>query len=115
MFIDFRNIKVYLKPGRTDFRKAVNGLSIIVEERMRHDPFSGNIFVFCNRRRDKVKILYWDRNGFCLWYKRLEKEKFIWPRSEEEIREIGVEELNWLLRGFDIRKAHQTFRYRNAI
>ncbi len=58
--------RIYLAVGSTDMRKAINGLSILVEDQMDLDPFSGHLFVFCNRRRNMVKILYWDRNGFCL-------------------------------------------------
>lgn len=115
MFIDINRVRVFIKPGRTDFRKAVNGLSMVVEETMKLDPFSGNIFVFCNRRRDRLKILYWDRNGFCLWYKRLEEEKFLWPRTGDDVQEITGEELGWLLRGLDIRGAHRSLRYASVI
>jgi transposase len=71
--------RVYLVLGNTDMRKAINGLSILVESHLQLDPFSGHLFVFCNRRRNILKILYWDRNGFCLWQKRLEKHDFKWP------------------------------------
>ena len=63
------NSRIYLRPGKTDFRKSVNGLSVLVEETMKLDPFGESYFVFCNRTKDRLKILYWDRNGFCLWYK----------------------------------------------
>ena len=77
----FREVSaVYLHREPVDFRKAINGLSLIVEQSMSLSPFSGAVFVFSNRRRDKLKILYWDRSGFALWQKRLEKEKFKWPR-----------------------------------
>ena len=95
-------VKVYLALGITDMRKAINGLSIIVEERMELDPFSGHLFVFCNRRRTILKILYWDRNGFCLWHKRLEHDRFRWPKTESQVPEISSRELRWLLEGLDI-------------
>jgi len=60
------NLRVFLAPGSTDMRKAINSLSILVEDTLRLDPFSGHLFVFCNLRRTILKILYWDRNGFCL-------------------------------------------------
>jgi len=66
-------IRVYLALGATDMRKAINGLSVLVEQAMDLDPFSGDLFVFCNRRHTILKILYWDANGFCLWHKRLEE------------------------------------------
>jgi transposase len=112
MFIP-THTKVYLALGSTDMRKAMNGLSILVEERLELDPFSGHFFVFCNRRRDRVKILYWDRNGFCLWQKRLEKDRFIWPEVSDDVMEIDHRSLNWLLEGLDLYrvKAHQQLRY----
>jgi hypothetical protein len=81
----FREVSaVYLHREPVDFRKAVNGLSLIVEQSMSLSPFSGAVFIFCNRGRDKLKVLYWDRSGFALWYKRLEKKKFKWPRRWPE-------------------------------
>ena len=71
--------RIYLAVGSTDMRKAINGLSILVEDELALDPLSGHLFAFCNRKRNMVKILYWDRNGFCLWHKRLEKHHFTWP------------------------------------
>ena len=76
MFLQSSDLKVYLALGYTDMRKAINGLSIIVED-LNLDPFSGHLFVFCNRRRKILKILYWDTNGFCLWQKRLEKDRIV--------------------------------------
>ena len=67
MFVDFRKIKIYLRPGFTDMRKQANGLSVFVEEELELDPLSGNLFLFCNKRRNILKVLYWDRNGFCSW------------------------------------------------
>ena len=106
-------IKVYLAMGNTDMRKAINGLSILVEGNMNLDPFSGHLFVFCNRRRNILKILYWDRNGFCLWQKRLEKDRFRWPESESEILNIGHRELTWLIDGLEIQQksAHKSLSY----
>ena len=96
-------IRVYLAIGNTDMRKAINGLSILVESRFLLDPFSGNLFVFTNRRRNILKVLYWDRNGFCLWQKRLEKHRFRWPESCDTVVEIEGRELSWLLEGLDPR------------
>jgi transposase len=102
MFHPSSNIKVYLAIGRTDMRKSINGLSILVEGYLEHDPFSGHLFVFCNGRRNIIKILYWDRNGFCLWQKRLEKHIFKWPESAEEVMEIDQRQLSWLIEGMDL-------------
>ena len=67
---------VYLCRDVVDFRKGINGLAVLVEEALQHDPFSEQLFVFCNRKRDKIKMLYWERSGFCLWQKRLERARF---------------------------------------
>jgi transposase len=106
-------VKVYLALGNTDMRKSINGLSIIVESHFDLDPFSGHLFVFCNRRRTIMKILYWDRNGFCLWHKRLEKERFQWPERSESVMMIEERELRWLMEGLDLRqdKAHKKLSY----
>ena len=94
-------------------RKSINGLSILVADQLELDPLSGHLFAFCNRRRDIVKILYWDRNGFCLWHKRLEKDRFQWPKTKEEIFALHGHELAWLLDGLslDQRDAHQRLSY----
>ncbi len=104
MFTPSCGIRVYLALGDTDMRKAINGLSILVEGKLALDPFSGHLFVFTNRRRNILKVLYWDRNGFCLWQKRLEKYRFRWPEPEDEVAEIDGRELLWLLEGLDLRK-----------
>jgi transposase len=104
-------VRVFLRPGASDMRRAIQGLTLLTQEKLRQDPLSGNLFVFCNRRRDLVKLLYWDRNGFCLWMKRLERDRFPWPPSEAEALEITVEQLVWLLNGIDFRKAHRALKY----
>lgn len=99
--------KVYIALGATDMRKSINGLSLLVEEQFELDLFTGSMFAFCNRKRDIVKILYWAENGFCLWMKRLEKDMFRWPDSEEEVLEISRTALQWLLHGLDLEHAHK--------
>lgn len=113
MFLPAINIKVYLALGSTDMRKSINGLSILVNEQMALDPFSGYLFAFCNRKRNILKILYWDRNGFCLWHKRLEKHSFKWPASKKKTMAIGKRELAWLMDGLDIHQenAHKSLKY----
>jgi len=106
--------RVYLALGSTDMRKAINGLSILVEQAMDLNPFSGDLFVFCNRRQNIIKILYWDENGFCLWQKRLEEHRFKWPRLPEQVLAINREQLNWLLAGLDFSSAHQRLYYQRA-
>jgi len=95
------NTRVYLATGATDLRKAIDGLSILVADRLALDPFSGHLFAFCNRGRTNIKILYWDRNGFCLWQKRLERHRFVWPESEAQILDLDRRQLAWLLDGLD--------------
>jgi transposase len=114
MFGDFKDVRIYLKTGKTDFRKSVNGLSVMVQEEMRRDAMGGDLYIFCNRGRNRLKILYYEWNGFCLWYKRLEEDKFRWPKSAEEVMEITREELSWLLRGLDFRSAHRERRYESV-
>jgi len=95
------DVDVYLYADPVDMRKSINGLSIIVEQSMVLPTNSGALFVFCNRGRDKIKILCWERNGFIVWYKRLEQQRFSWPKIRDTLNLSG-RELNWLLDGFDL-------------
>jgi transposase len=95
--------KVYLAAGATDMRKSIDGLMVLVQDRLEADPFSCHLFVFCNRARDKLKILYWQRNGFWLFYRRLERERFWWPGATDKAAlDLSVQQLGWLLEGLDI-------------
>ena len=97
--------EIYLHRDIVDFRKSINGLMVIVEDEMKSSPFNGALFVFCNRSRDKIKALYWDKTGFCLWYKRLEKDKFKWPRkSNKTCSSLTEQQWHWLLSGLDLSK-----------
>lgn len=107
-------LAVYVKPGRTDMRRAINGLLAIVNESMKVDPFSESLFLFCGRSRKIVKILYWDGNGFCLWQKRLEHGSFAWPENTESALHLTAEELNWLLSGVDFRHRHHPAFFERA-
>jgi len=104
---------VYIAPGVTDMRKSINGLSLLVVDQLELNPLSGHLFAFCNRKRDMVKILYWDRNGFCLWHKRLEKDRFRWPETAEDVLAVHGYELVWLLDGLklDQQMAYQHLEY----
>lgn len=95
--------KIYLSCQSTDMRRSINGLSIIVKEVFKLDPFSTSAFVFCNKKRDKIKILVWERNGFWLLYKRLEKGTFILPADTDAPNVIiDKRQLNWLLDGLTL-------------
>lgn len=113
MFLQPDNTKVYLALGSTDMRKSIDGLSLLVSNQLELDPFSGHLFAFCNRARTIIKILYWDRNGFCLWHKRLEKDSFQWPVTKSEVKAIGTRELAWLMDGLSIhqKSAHKPLNY----
>jgi len=95
--------KVFLAGGVTDMRKAIDGLSYLVVDVLEEDPLSSHLFVFCNRLRNKIKILYWHNNGFWLFYRRLERQRFWWPDAQTEgAVEISNRELSWLLEGLNI-------------
>lgn len=95
--------EVFICMQPVDFRKGIGGLSVLVEEVLRMNPFSQHLFVFTNRKHNQVKILYWERNGFCLWQKRLEQDRFHWPGgSRNQSITLTGQQLNWLLDGYDI-------------
>lgn len=105
---------IWLHRDNVDFRKSIDGLAAIVEGEMGLDVFGRHLFLFCNRNRTRLKVLYWDATGFALWYKRLEREKFAWPRRHEDgVIRIDARELEWLLGGYDIwkMKPHEKVRY----
>lgn len=112
--MSFTDVPVFVHKGYVDFRKQINGLSALVASQNNQDIFQPGIFVFCNKGRDKIKVLYWERNGFCLWQKRLERDRFIWPRQETaEVLHWNQEQFDWLLRGFDVGllTPHSTLKY----
>lgn len=111
MFIRWREIRVFVRPGPTDMRKQINGLTLMVQEAMQLDALSGNLFVFCSRDRQRLKVVYWDRSGFAMWQKRLSKAKFFWPQNDEQAKEIDVKRLRMLLDGIDFWHAHETLVY----
>ena len=108
---------VYLYVPPVDMRKSINGLAVMVETALGLNPFAQALYVFCNRRRDKVKILAWDRSGFVLYYKRLEKERFHWPRSGESRLMLSAQQLNWLLDGYNLAlmRPHEQLRYQSVL
>ncbi len=106
-----QHTNVFLAGGVTDMRKSIDGLSVLVIDVLEKDPLSSHLFVFCNRLRDKIKILYWHNNGFWLFYRRLERQRFWWPEGDKQgAIEISNRELSWLLEGLDISEvnAHKT-------
>lgn len=110
--------RVYLACGSTDMRKSIDGLAALVQQSFQLDPFASCLFVFCNRRRDKLKILYWQHNGFWLLYRRLERGQFEWPMTtSDKTVVISRRELNWLLDGLSLtqRKAHAKVRARAVV
>jgi transposase len=115
MFIDWKAVKIFVRPGVTDLRKQINGLAVMVQGELKLDPFSGSLYLFCNRNRRLLKLLYWDRNGFSMWQKRLERDRFPWPKSEEAAREITKSQLRMLLAGIDFWNAHQELSYNTVI
>jgi transposase len=94
-------LKVYLHREPIDFRLNINGLALLVEQALGLDPFGPCVYVFSNRRRNRVKILGWEHNGFWLLMKRLEKDRFVWP-DVLSVPTLTVEQLHWLLEGIDI-------------
>jgi len=105
MIFENSNTKVYLACGHTDLRKSIDGLAVLVKEGFALDPFSNSLFVFCNRKRDKIKILQWQHNGFWLYYRRLEKGKFQWPDEKKpRMTPVSRRELNWLLDGLPLKQ-----------
>lgn len=105
---------IFLHRAPVDGRKQINGLAAIVQCGMGHSPFSGSLFVFTTRRRDFVKLLYWNRSGFALWTHRLEKEKFRWPlKMEGDVITLSSQQLEWLIEGYDITrmKPHATLAF----
>ena len=117
MLSEALNRQVYLACGSTDLRKSIDGLAILVKEAFHLDPFSQCLFVFCNRQRDKLKILQWDHNGFWLHYRRLEHGKFEWPADHNDIVSISYREFRWLLDGLSInqQQAHKAVKARTII
>ena len=100
---------VYLAVGSTDLRKSIDGLSLMVQTRFKLDIYQKSLFVFCNKASDKVKIIHFD-NGFWLYYRRLEKEKFKWPYNLQETINISFNELEWLLNGHELRLEKRKFK-----
>lgn len=108
--------QVYLCLTPTDMRKSFDSLAALVRDELKSDPFSGSLFVFFSRRKDRMKLLYWDQDGFMIWMKRLERGTYPFPlaqvNSDASSRSITVTELNLILAGIDLDSAQRRPRYR---
>jgi transposase len=106
-------VRIYLCVQPTDMRRGFDTLAAAVREFLRHDPFSGNLFLFVGRGKDRMKILYWDKDGFCLWYKRLEEGTFKLPSHKDAPLsvELKATELAMLLEGIDLKSIKRSKRF----
>ena len=111
--LSFFNTKIWLHPMPIDFRKQIDGLVLLVVDHLKLDPTSGQLFLFRNRKRDKLKALYWERNGFWLLYRRLEEGKFQFPSIDKTVVELTQDELGWLLSGLNFME-YTSFKIVNA-
>jgi transposase len=123
MLSDLGAEHVYLACGPTDMRKSIDGLAALVQVRFQLDPFGSNWFAFCNRDRDKLKILRWDNNGFWLYYRRLEKGRFKWPAAVSSLSTnsnlcvVSRRQLQWLLDGLKLEQkaAHPSVHLKKVV
>lgn len=101
--------KIYLACGYTDLRRGIDGLASIVQQQFQLDPFAHTLFLFCGRRCDRIKALYWEGDGFVMLYKRLESGFFQWPRTAQEARQLSPQQFRWLMEGLSVDqpKAHK--------
>ena len=108
--------QVYLYRDPVDFRKSFKGLAVLVEQELGHNPFEGYLYAFTNRQRNKIKCLFWEDNGFVLYYKSLTEDKFRWPKKTDELVTLTGQQLNWLLDGYDISlmKPHKKRHYNHC-
>ena len=122
----YGDVTIYLAREPVDFRLGINGLGVLVEATLRFDPFSRNLFCFTNRRKNQIKVLYWQRSGFCLWLKRLEEEKFKWPThlaalasasARPPVVTLSEAQFLWLLDGLDLKllQPHRALEYRSVL
>ncbi len=103
MLSDFTGAEhIYIACGYTDLRKSIDGLAMMVQKNFELDPFSNSLFLFCGKRNDRIKVLYWEGDGFVLLYKRLERGRFQWPRNKEQARQISLQQFRWLMEGLSV-------------
>lgn len=94
--------RIYIACGYTDLCRGIDGLAAIVQQQFELDPFTNTLFLFCSRRRDRIKTLYWEGNSFVLLYKRLESGIFQWPRSASEAKAVTSQQYRWLMEGLSV-------------
>lgn len=111
MRINFEEARIYVRPGSTDLRKGVSGLCSIIVNEMNLDALCGSAFLFCNKTHRLLKVIFWDKSGFWLAQKKLEKSTWPWPNTEEAAREIKPEQLEMLLAGIDFWRAHEELHF----
>lgn len=104
--------RVFLLPGVTDMRKSFNGLYSLARHQLEQDPQSGHLFVFCNRHRNRIKILFWDGSGLWVCAKRLERGRFSWPADQQDSKPVSTQDLTLLLDGVDLQRASKKRWYR---
>jgi transposase len=104
------HMRIFIACGVTDMRKGFDGLAMAVQATLKRDPFSGHVFVFRGRRGDLIKLLWWSGDGLCLFAKRLERGRFVWPRLSEGVAHLTPAQLAMLLEGIDWRHPARTFR-----
>jgi transposase len=114
MTVDLNAVKIYIRPGHTDLRKAAKGLTVLVQDQMQLDPLSGSVYLFCNKGRRLLKAVWWDRTGFWLAQKRLEEARFPWPEDSRAAEELDAEQLRMLLAGIDFFQAHRPLQYQRV-
>ena len=107
--------RVWLAAGINDLRKGFDGLAALVQTVLDKDPFSGHLFCFRGRRGDLIKILWWDGDGLCLFAKRLERGRFVWPRAEQGVAVLTPAQLSMLMEGIDWRRPERTWRPEVAV
>ena len=102
MLKDFQPTKVFIACGYTDLRRGIDGLASIVQSQFNLDPYTNTVFLFCGRKLDRIKALYWEGDGFLMLYKRLEESVFQSPRNNEEMKQITSQQFRWLMEGLSI-------------
>lgn len=114
MLNDYRGTaRVYLACGYTDMRQGIDGLAAIVKTSFKQDPFTNSLYLFCGRRRDRIKALHWEGDGFVLLYKRLERGRFQWPRTASEVCELTPQQYRWLMEGLSVQQPKALKRVEN--